>query len=145
MIEGLILTPLQIFQDELGSVLHGMKSNENSFLSFGEVYFSTVNRGTIKGWKRHREMTLNIMVPCGEIMFVLFDDRENSATRGEIFSVNLSIKNYQRLTVPPMIWMAFQGIEDGLNMLMNVANVLHDPKESDSLNIKKSHIPYNWK
>ena len=144
MIEGLILTPLQIFQGDSGDVLHGIRNNENSFCGFGEAYFSTINCGAVKGWKRHREMTLNIMVPCGEIRFVLFDDRENSPTQNDFFSVELSRQNYQRLTIPPMVWMAFRGMRKGLNMLMNVASIPHDPEESDSLDLKKNHIPYIW-
>ena len=48
------------------------------FNHFKESYFSTVNGDVIKPWKKHNKMTLNLVVPLGEIKFVLFDDRRES-------------------------------------------------------------------
>ncbi|MCK4830475.1 dTDP-4-dehydrorhamnose 3,5-epimerase family protein [bacterium] len=109
-IEGVMLTPLKIIPRDVGDVLHAMKRTDASFCGFGEVYFSTVNKGQVKAWKRHRKMTLNLVVPCGEIKFALYDDRTESPTCGKFLEVVLSRDNYQRLTVPPMIWMGFQRI-----------------------------------
>ena len=142
VIERVMLTPLKIISGDAGDVLHAMKITEASFCGFGEVYFSTVNKGQVKAWKRHRKMTLNIVVPCGEIKFVLFDDRTESPTCGKIFEVFLSRSNYQRLTVPPMIWMGFMGMGDELNMLLNIASIPHDPQEGDRLELTR--IRYNW-
>ena len=144
-IEGVILAPLKIISGDAGDVLHVMKRTDASFCGFGEVYFSTVNKGQVKGWKRHREMTLNLVVPCGEIKFVLYDDRTESPTCGKIFEVVLSRGNYQRLTVPPMIWMGFMGTGDGLNMLLNIASIPHDPQEADQMHPYDNHIQYNWR
>lgn len=142
-INGVWLTPLKIIAGENGGVLHALKNNEPSFTGFGEAYFSIVNHGAVKGWKRHREMTLNITVPLGCIRFVLFDDRSNSPTKGTIQEITISPKNYQRLTVPPGIWMAFQGIGENENMLLNIASIPHNPAEADSLPIQNEHIPFN--
>jgi len=81
-IKGVVLTPLKVITGENGGVLHALKNNEDSFAGFGEAYFSTVQHRAVKGWKRHREMILNIVVPSGSIRFVLFDDRETSPTKG---------------------------------------------------------------
>lgn len=143
MIEGVELTPLKIIPGELGDVLHAIKSTDDSFHGFGEAYFSTVNFGAVKAWKRHHRMVLNLVVPCGEILFVLCDGRPESPTYGEINEFILSLNNYQRLTVPPMIWMGFKGQSNGLNMLMNVSSIPHDPEESDRMDIC-SHINYQW-
>ena len=142
MIQGVSLTPLKIISGDAGDVLHAMKRTDPFFFGFGEVYFSTVNKGQIKTWKRHQKMTLNIIVPCGEIKFVLYDDRAGSPTNGRTFEVTLSRRNYQRLTVPPKIWIAFQGLGEGLNMLLNIADIPHDPEEADRRDI--SAIQYEW-
>jgi dTDP-4-dehydrorhamnose 3,5-epimerase len=144
MIEGVILTPLKIIPGESGDVLHAMKRTESSFCGFGEAYLSTIKKGAVKAWKRHREMTLNLVVLCGEIKFVLYDERQESSTCGEITEVTLSRNNYQRLTVPPKVWMGFQGLEEGLNMLLNIADIPHDPYEIDRIDAHKNHINYNW-
>lgn len=144
MIEGVIITPLKIIPGESGDILHAIKRTESSFCGFGEAYFSTIKKDAVKAWKRHREMTLNLVVPCGEIKFVLYDERPESSTCGETSEITLSRNNYQRLTVPPMVWMGFKGMGDGLNMLLNVSNIPHDPDEIDRMDAYKNHINYIW-
>ena len=78
MIDGVIHTPLSVFPGEKGSVLRAMRKDEDGYNGFGEAYFSEIEPKKIKAWKRHREMTLNLVVPIGEIKFILFDDRRNN-------------------------------------------------------------------
>ena len=104
---------------------------------FGEAYFSTIHLNVVKGWKKHRMMTLNLVVPVGSIKIVLFDEGNK-----EFLEVTLGQENYQRLTVGKGIWMAFKGEAEGLNILLNVANIEHDPEEVESCELDK--IPYCW-
>jgi dTDP-4-dehydrorhamnose 3,5-epimerase len=98
-----------------------VKIPDTGLAGFGEAYFSKIREDCVKAWKRHREMILNLVVPFGEIRFVIYDDRFESQVIGNYFSVNLSIQNYQRQTVPPMARMGFQGVGDDLNFLLNIA------------------------
>tara|TARA_B110000014_G_scaffold250465_1_gene226765 strand:+ start:1295 stop:1750 length:456 start_codon:yes stop_codon:yes gene_type:complete len=141
-IDDVILTSLGIIEVEGGNVLHAMKQEDKGFSSFGEAYFSTVEHKVIKGWKRHFEMTLNIVVPIGHIRFVLFDDRDNSKTKGFYQEVSLSRNNYQRLTVPPMIWFAFEGIAKESSLLLNLASIPHRKEEQENLSLDE--IRYKW-
>ncbi len=141
MIKDVVITPLKIIEMEQGNVLHAMKASDQGFSGFGEAYFSTVKAGSIKGWKRHRQMTLNLVVPVGAIRFVIFDDR-NGEQEGVFQEVVIGQNNYCRLTVPPMVWMGFQGVSEDAAMLLNVANIMHDPSESDRKSIEK--IQYKW-
>lgn len=134
--DGVTLTRLKQIQHTKGDVFHAMKKSDDGFDGFGEAYFSTVNQDDVKGWKKHTKMTLNLVVPVGEIEFVVYD--KNSK---EFFSVKLSKNNYQRLTVKPNLWMAFRGVGE-YNMLLNLASVEHDPKEA--INIDLSEIKYEW-
>ena len=135
-IEGIIITPLkQIFHPQ-GNVFHAMKCSDAGFAGFGEAYFSTIAKGEIKAWKKHTEMTLNLVVPVGKIRFVAYDDRENSATKDIFNEFVLSVENYVRLTVPPYIWLAFQGIDEK-NLLLNVANLEHNPNEVERKNLEE--------
>ena len=145
MIEGLELTPLKIINTPLGSVLHGIKEGDNGYVSFGEAYFSTVNKSSVKGWKCHTKMWLNIIVPVGLIRFVFYDDRSESTTKGSLYEIELGpYSNYMRLTIPPGLWMAFQG-KDELNLLMNFASIKHDPGEARQLPIENDYLPsINW-
>jgi dTDP-4-dehydrorhamnose 3,5-epimerase len=144
ILEGVIITPLKIIEGANGDVMHVLKHSDSSFSKFGEAYFSTVQYEKIKGWKKHTEMILNIVVPIGEIMFVLYDDRAESKTYQQIMEINLSIKNYQRLTIPSGIWTAFKGLAHGPNILLNTASIEHRPDEAINLPIENDTIPYKF-
>ncbi len=134
--DGVILTPLKQIYHPKGDIFHAMKKSDIGFDGFGEAYFSTINQNDIKGWKKHTKMTLNIVVPVGNIEFVVYD--ENSK---EFFSIKLSHNNYQRLTIKAGLWMAFKGL-DKYNMLLNLASIEHDPNEA--INIGIEEIKYEW-
>ncbi len=143
IIKDVIITPLKLIPGDSGEVMHALKEWEPSFQGFGEAYFSTIHKNAVKGWKKHRKMILNLVVPMGAIRFVLYDDRSDSPTYKTIQELTLSRENYQRLTVPPGIWMAFQGLSDGVNMLLNIASIPHDPLEAKNLPIQNDLIPFN--
>jgi dTDP-4-dehydrorhamnose 3,5-epimerase len=126
------LTPLRIVPGDKGDVMHALRCTDEGFVAFGETYFSSVKKGVNKGWKRHQRMTLNLVVPVGRIRFSLFDDRPDSPTRGQSDEVELSPENYQRLTVPPGIWLSFEGLASGLNLLLNIADIPYDPDEVEA-------------
>ena len=142
MIDGLTITTLKQIFHHSGSVYHGIKKSDPGFMGFEEAYFSTIKFTEIKAWKKHTKMTLNLVVPVGEIRFVMYDDRENSKSKGRYFEIKLSLNNYKRLTIPPGVWVGFQGVGKGLNLLLNVADMEHDPTEITRLNIDE--IEYNW-
>jgi dTDP-4-dehydrorhamnose 3,5-epimerase len=143
--QGVMLTPLKIIEREPGNIMHGMKQGDAGYEGFGEAYFTFVNYKTIKGWKKHSRMTLNLIVPLGAVKFVIFDDRENSSTRGQFFETILSRQNYQRLSVAPGLWTAFQGIDKNENMVLNIGSIHHDPTETEDSQIDNPQLQYgNW-
>ena len=142
VLDGVQLTPLRVIPGDLGDVYHGLKKQESSFSGFGEAYFSSVNHLAVKGWKLHTQMVSNLIVPVGAIRFVLYDDRADSPTKGQFMDITLSKENYQRLTIPPFIWMGFQGRSTGLNLLLNVASISHDPTEAEQLPLDTEQIPF---
>ena len=141
-IDGVLVTPLNVITTPGGNVLHGMKADDSGYSGFGEAYFSFIGTGVIKGWKRHNEMVLNLVVPIGVVRFVIFDDRKDSNTLNNYQEISLSQDNYKRLTVPPMVWMAFQGVGQQENMLLNVASIPHEPYESDLKPLEE--LPFTW-
>jgi len=134
--DGIILTPLNQIHHPKGDIYHAIKKSDDGFDGFGEAYFSTVHKNNIKGWKKHRDMTLNLLVPIGEIEFVVYNEDLK-----EFFSVKISQNNYQRLTIKPNLWLAFKGIDEN-NMLLNLTNIEHDPNESE--NMELTSIQYEW-
>ena len=142
MIDGVIYTPLSIIDTKGGDILHAMKSSDVGFFGFGESYFSTIEPNAIKGWKLHHEMVLNLVVPLGGVKFVIFDDRKGSKTEGRFSEFILSRKNYGRLTVAPKLWVAFKGVDLQDSLILNIANIPHNPNETDKKGIEK--IMFDW-
>ena len=132
------VTPLKQIPTTGGDVLRALKSSDLGFCGFGEVYFSWIEQGAIKGWKCHQRMTLNLVVPSGEVRFVFCLNGKNNDSRVE----DIGEERYVRLTVPPGIWFAFQGKASRKSLLMNVANMSHD---TDEILVKPvSSIFYDW-
>jgi dTDP-4-dehydrorhamnose 3,5-epimerase len=144
VIEGVIFTPLRQIEDERGKVMHMLRSDAPHFIKFGEIYFSTVHPGVIKAWKLHRRMTLNYAVPVGQINVVLYDDRPDSGTRGNVQEIRLGGDNYGLLTVPPFIWSGFQGLGNETSMVANCATICHDPTEVETKEPRSNDIPHRW-
>jgi len=131
-IKGVALTPLKVIHIAEGDVLHAMKVNDPGYVNFGEAYFSTIHAGVIKPWKRHSRMTLNLVVVNGLVRFVVHDDRPDSPTLGVTSEYLVGLPdNYSRLTIPPGLWMSFQGLDVGSSLLLNITDIPHDPAEAD--------------
>ncbi len=144
MIEGVQITSLSEIKDKRGSVMHMIRSDSTVFKKFGEVYFSTVFPNKIKARHMHKEMTLNYVCIKGKIKFVLYDDRKNSKTKGEIQEFNLSPKDYFLVTVPPLIWNGFINVGNKTSILANCASIPYSDDEIiRKLPFDKS-IPYKW-
>ena len=131
--KGVTLTPLKRIPTDKGDVLHALKSTDTGYCGFGEAYFSEIKHAEKKGWKRHNRMTLNIVVVSGEIRFHIFDDRPDSPTCGQTLQIDLSpVGNYQRLTIEPGLWLAFEGLAEGKSILLDIIPQPHDPCEADT-------------
>lgn len=144
MIDGVIITPLRQILDERGKIMHMLRSDAPHFQGFGEIYFSCIHPGAIKGWHIHTRMTLNYAVPFGKIKFVLFDDRPASKTRGEIQEIFLGPDNYCLVTVPPLVWNGFKGVGTETAIVANCASITHDPTEIQRKDPFDPSIPYDW-
>ena len=133
--------PLKKISNPLGDVWHAIKSSESEYAGFGEAYFSFIEKGKIKGWKKHKKATLNLIVPVGEIKFFAYDE-EQEDKHSKLSSFTLSEENYFRLTVPSGIWLAFKGLKER-NMLLNVSDYSHDPSEVEAIEIENFPINLN--
>ncbi|HOY66380.1 MAG TPA: dTDP-4-dehydrorhamnose 3,5-epimerase family protein [Candidatus Ozemobacteraceae bacterium] len=144
MIDGVVITPLRQIPDERGKIMHMLRADAPHFKGFGEIYFSCVHPGAIKGWHIHTRMTLNYAVPFGKIKFVLYDERPDSKTRGEIQEIFLGPENYCLVTVPPHVWNGFKGVGTETSIVANCASIPHDPSEIQRRDPFDPSIPYSW-
>ena len=144
MIDGVVVKPLRRIPDERGYIMHMLRSDDPVFQNFGEIYFSTIYPDVIKAWHLHKLMTLNYSVVVGMIKLVLYDDRENSPTKGEIQELYIGQENYQLVKIPPLVWNGFKGVGTGMAVLANCATLPHDPDEIVRMSPFDPTIPYDW-
>lgn len=136
-LDSICVTPLQRIPTPGGDVLHAMKQSDAGYAGFGEVYFSSIEGGAVKAWKRHTRMTMNIVVPVGQVRFVFCVDCEAGFRVEEIGE-----DRYARLSVPPGIWFGFKGLAQPQSLLMNFANIVHDPSEVERCMVPE--FEYSW-
>ena len=136
----ILVTPLRRIENSGGDVMHGMKQSDVGYTGFGEAYFSWVSIGAVKAWKRHTQMTMNVVAPVGKVRFVF---RFIDANNVEEFRVEeIGVDRFVRITVPPGIWFGFQGLHTPQSLLLNIANIPHDPNEVERLAL--TDINYDW-
>jgi dTDP-4-dehydrorhamnose 3,5-epimerase len=138
--KGLTITPLKRIEHPKGNIFHAIKKSSPGFQGFGEAYFSTIIKGETKGWKRHNRMTLNLVVPVGSVRFCCREYTDGVLGDHEV--VDISSNNYVRLTIDPRLWVAFHGLSEGTNLILNVADLEHDPDEQESLPLSSLDFPW---
>lgn len=144
MIDGVLVLPLRQIPDERGKIMHMLRHDSPHFEQFGEIYFSVVNPGVIKAWHIHSEMTLNYACVSGMIRLGLYDERENSPTKGESQNIYLGESNYCLVRIPPGVWNGFKGVGVNPAIVANCSTTAHDPNEISRLDPFDNHIPFDW-
>ena len=136
-LDDILITPLARIATAGGDVLHAMKNSDAGYAGFGETYCSWVTAGAVKAWKRHTQMTMNIVVPVGQVRFVFHLDGVD-----ELRVEDIGENCYARITVPPGVWFGFKGLTAPQSLVLNIANIQHDPNEVERLEL--ADIKYAW-
>jgi dTDP-4-dehydrorhamnose 3,5-epimerase len=143
-IQGVQIIPLRRIPDERGTIFHMLRRSDPHFQQFGEIYFSSIYPGVIKGWHRHREMTLNYACIFGRVKLVMYDEREASPTKGNLMEVFLGPDDYSLAIIPPDVWNGCKGMSAPYALIANCSTHPHDPSRTTRLDPLKNHIPYDW-
>ena len=122
------INKLKKLDDERGSVLHGMKFNDKESFGIKEVYFSTVNYGFYKGWKKHQNMVLNLIVIEGKVLFYLADNEFR-----EFKEIIICKNDLKRITIMPNQWLSFTSLVKPDSKIMNIANLTNKEDITDNI------------
>ena len=145
MIEGVFVEKLNKIVDRRGQVMLMLRRDSPHFIAFGEVYFSAINSGIVKAWKKHLKMTQLFAVPVGKIKLVIYDDREKSSTKGEVWEMESGEENYCLIKIPPMLWYGVKGLSAYPSLIANCSDIPHDTDEIKIRDLSDTLIPYVWK
>jgi dTDP-4-dehydrorhamnose 3,5-epimerase len=144
VISGVQLLDLKQVHDERGSVARMLSSKDPWFSGFGEIYFSTIHPNAVKAWRKHKIMTANYACIEGVVRIVLYDDRLESKTFGELNEFILSPNNYKLLVIAAGIWSGFMGLGEKTSIIANCASIVHDDNEVERIPYNSKDIIYNW-
>tara|TARA_B100002019_G_C21270871_1_gene602214 strand:+ start:4130 stop:4552 length:423 start_codon:yes stop_codon:yes gene_type:complete len=128
---------LKKFKNTKGNVLRGFRKTDKYPGISAEIYFSWINKKAIKGWKLHKKMTMNLIVPVGTIKFVFYED-------SKFKEIIIGDKNYSRIYVPNNIFFAFQNLSTKKSLVVNNASIIHQ-KKNEIVTKKLNEIDYKWK
>ena len=144
MIDGVKIVPLKTFPDERGAIMRGVR-NDDILNEFGEVYFSKIYEGAIKGWHVHDTLQINYICVFGQVKIVMHDMRPKSKTQGETQEVFMGQDNYCLLHIPPGIANGTKSLWAPYAIVCNVASEPHDPKQKyRRIHPDEGVIPYDW-
>ena len=143
-IDGVQLVPLRRIPDERGTIYHMLRADDPHFIQFGEIYFTTVYDGVVKGWHKHREMTLNYACVYGRVKLALYDDRLESPTRGAEQEIFLGPDNHSLVIIPPEVWNGMKGMSTPFAIVANCCTHSYDPSRTTRLDPFENDIPYDW-
>jgi dTDP-4-dehydrorhamnose 3,5-epimerase len=144
MIDGVFIKPLQQIPDERGKIMKMLQATDEQFEGFGEIYFSVVQPGAIKGWHIHTKQVQFYAVVFGHIKLVLYDVRDDSPTKGELQEIFMGEDNYSLVRIPTGVYNGFKGYGQTPAIVANCTNVPHDPNEISRLDPFHESIPYDW-
>jgi dTDP-4-dehydrorhamnose 3,5-epimerase len=146
MIRGVTVRKLSVIPDERGYLMEMLRSDWLEFERFGQVYVTAVYPGVVKGWHYHRVQTDHFICVAGMAKVVLYDDREGSATQGEIDEFFMGHLNPILVKIPPGVMHGFKGIGPETALIVNVPTELYNYSQPDEYRIPPhtDQIPYDW-
>lgn len=146
MIEGVKIKKLKVIPDERGRLMEMLRSDDELFITFGQVYLTTAYPGVVKGWHYHKKQTDNMVVVKGMMKIVLYDAREGSSTKGEVNEFFMGIHNTILLQIPPFVFHGFKCIGEEEAMVINCPTETFNYEDPDEFRVDphENDIPYDW-
>ena len=147
MIEGVISKKLKLFVDDRGWLMEILRRDWDVFEKFGQVYVTTAYPHVVKAWHMHMKQADHLSCLKGSIKVVLYDDRKNSKTRGELDEFVIGEKNPTLIKIPAEVWHGFKALPEGVAIVINVPTELYNYEEPDEYRLPPDteRIPYDWK
>ena len=146
MIDGVKVKKLRVIPDERGRLMEGLRSDDEIFIKFGQMYMTTAYPGVVKGWHYHKVQIDNFVAVKGMFKVVLYDGREGSKTKGEVNEFFMGEHNPILLQIPPLVLHGFKCISDEEAIMTNCATELYHYKDPDEFRTPahSKDVPYDW-
>jgi dTDP-4-dehydrorhamnose 3,5-epimerase len=146
MIYGVKTKKLRVIPDERGRLMEMLRSDDDLFIRFGQVYLTTAYPGVVKAWHYHKKQVDHFVCVKGMMKVVLYDGRPESSTYKEINEFFIGEHNPLLLQIPPLVYHGFKGLGPGEAMIINCPTETYHYQEPDEYRLPAhgTEIPYDW-
>ena len=148
MIEGVKIKELKVHQDisdtpdELmtkpGFLLEVLRTDDGLLEKFGQSIFTVAYPGAIKAFHWHKNQADLWFVASGKAKIVLYDQRPDSATRGQTQVIYAGTNDYKLIVIPAGVVHGYKVIGDQPVMLF-----YHTTETYNRENPDEERIAYN--
>ena len=146
MIAGVKVKELRVIPDERGRLMEIMRSDDECFRHFGQVYATTTYPHVVKAWHYHKIQTDNVTVVKGMLKLVLYDPRDGSPTKGEINEFFIGEHNPRLVQIPPQIYHGWMCVSEQEAIAVNIPTEAYNREKPDEYRVHphENDIPYQW-
>ncbi len=108
------------------------------------AYMVTIRPGVTKGWIMHRRHDDRLFFAFGSVRVVLYDDREDSPTRGMVNELFFDEHNRGLLHIPRGVWHAVTNVGTADSVMVNHPTEPYDYGDPDKWDLPADtpEIPY---
>jgi len=147
MIDGVRIKNLKVIPDERGRLMEMLRSDDESFKKFGQVYMTTAKPGVVKAWHYHKIQMDYFCCIKGKIRLGLYDARKKSPTYNQIMDMILSLDEPKLVTIPPNVYHGFKCIADEESIVINTPTEAYNHKNPDEYRVDAfdNDIQFDWR
>jgi dTDP-4-dehydrorhamnose 3,5-epimerase len=145
-IDGVVVKPLKVIPDDRGRLMEILRSDDEMFSKFGQVYMTTTYPNVVKAWHMHRLQTDHMCAVVGMFRLALYDAREGSLTKGTLQEVYMGVHQPVVVRIPPGVYHGWRCVSEHEGMVVNVPDLVYDYDQPDEYRLPPDtdEIPYEW-
>jgi dTDP-4-dehydrorhamnose 3,5-epimerase len=146
LIQGVQAKQLKWITDERGKLMELLRNDDSMLQKFGQVYVTTCYPGVVKAWHYHKKQDDNFVVIKGMAKVVLYDDRQDSPTKGLVNEFFAGEDNPLLIHIPRLVIHGFKAYGSEPAYVVNTVSEPYNHKEPDEFRIDPfdNDIPYDW-
>jgi dTDP-4-dehydrorhamnose 3,5-epimerase len=146
LIEGLRLKDLKVIPDQRGRLMEMLRSDDDIFVGFGQVYLTTTLPGVVKAWHLHHKQTDNVVCVAGMIRLAIYDPRPDSPSKGQVNEFFLGDHAPLLVQIPPGLYHGWKCISPSEALIVNTVTHPYNPQDPDEYRLDPhgDEIPFDW-
>jgi dTDP-4-dehydrorhamnose 3,5-epimerase len=154
MIDGVKIKELKVFKDkpdleqdiEPGIFMEVLRDDDKMLNHFGQSNFTIASKGIIKAFHWHKNQDDLWFLATGRSAIVLYDQRENSATKGETQVIYGGTDDYKLVLIPVGVVHGYKVLSEEPCLLFYHVTKAYDKENPDEERIDPfdKKIGFDW-